>query len=163
MKTKKIIILGILLYFAGVYSSVDAQTIEKRVGNTVYVVDTVKRSMENKENKLFKTIDFSRDECYGYVREPMNKQELRKIFSEEHTKEWGEMGIMYNIICDSTGLICEVKFLLSTDELNRIPLSDFKKLEDYLKHIKLSLTPCPEKEYYTFIAAVSHRRVYGEK
>ncbi|MDR3266250.1 MAG: hypothetical protein LBT24_01590, partial [Tannerella sp.] len=73
MKTKDLIILGILLYFAGTYSPVTAQTIEKKVGNTVYVVDTVKRLMENKENTLFKTIDFSRDECHGAIREPMNK------------------------------------------------------------------------------------------
>jgi hypothetical protein len=165
MKTKKLIILGILLYFAGTSCMLTAQTIEKRTGNTIYIVDTVKGVMENKENTLFKTIDFSRDKCYGTVREPITKyySELEKIFSEEQIKEWGEMGISYNFICDSTGLIREIKFHVSDGKLNRIPLSDFKKLEDFLKQVKLNFRPCPGKEYYTFIAAISHRRVYGKK
>jgi hypothetical protein len=165
MKTKKLIILGILLYFAGTSCMLTAQTVEKQVENIVYVWNTSKRGIENKENTLFKTIDFRHDECHGAIREPMSKRypEFRKIFSEERTKEWGDTAIGYNIICDSTGLIHEVRFILSADDLNSVPLSDLKKLEDYLKQVKLDLSPCPGKEYYTFTLAISHRRLYGEK
>jgi hypothetical protein len=52
---------------------------------------------------------------------------------------------------------------VSDGELNRIPLSDFKKLEDYLKQVKLDLSPCTGKEFYKFVAAVSHGRLYGKK
>jgi hypothetical protein len=165
MKTKNLIILGILLYFAGTYWTVTAQTVEKQVENTIYVWNTSKKGVENKENILFKTIDFSRDECHGVVLELMSKRypELRKIFPEERTKEWGDTSIGYNIICDSTGLIHEVRFILSVDDLNYIPLSDLKKLEDYLKQVKLDFKPCPGKEYYKFTLAVSHGRLYGKK
>ena len=157
MKTKQFTLLVIGVFIFGTLQ-LDAQTasvIEKRIGNTVYELDTVSYSIKNKANKISEK-EINTNGCkvsfdnYSKEAETNWKENFKPIFSKERAEE---LNFRINItsICDSTGLIREIEiFFGSRENFEKVTLSEIKAIEDAAKTYRykdLSWYDCEELKY----------------
>ena len=163
MKTKKILLVIAATLIVGVFR-VDAQppawviekraeilekhaemlekralaVVEKRIGSTVYELDTVNYTLNNKANKLtyVSSAEVSLDQS-EHARKAQ-QEHFKPLFSKERAQEIKTM-IMLACVCDSTGLIQEVTMSFRTREFfEMFTLSEIKVLEDAAKQYRFN-------------------------
>ena len=142
MKTLKNLLI-IISFIIGVIQ-IDAQTsrlIEKRIGNTVYELDTIIFYIQNKANKI------SSDEIGVCLTSIENAELLYKDFLENFksvfSKERAKQLMVYMSIrctCDSAGKIHEVGILFKNrDDFEKFTLSEIKAIEEAAKKHRTKL------------------------
>lgn len=138
MKTQQILIAVIVAFIVGTLRT-DAQTatvIEKRIGDTVYELDTMNYTLKNKANKI--TPREYLGDCRVSLDDSENaertwKANFKPVFSKEKAKELN-MRIYINSVCDSTGLIKEVEInFRNRENFEMFTLSEIKAIEDAAK------------------------------
>ena len=179
MKQKKLLIVIVAFsiiatFIVGVFR-LNAQTvplIEKRIGNTIYELDTIRfYYIKNKANKITHQ-EYSNS---SYCRTIINNVEqaysdwlenFKPVFSKERAKELNQR---INITCvfDTTGQIQEVNFLFYDREIfEMFKLSEIKAMEDALKKYRykdLSWYNCGDAKYSYLIYGFNPYLLYYEK
>jgi len=178
MKTQKkylviiVTCIAIAVSIVGV-SHLSAQTssvIEKKIGNTVYELDTAGYFLKNKANK----ITFEEYGHGGCIVSFDNDKQAHKdwlenfkpVFSKERAKE---LNVRINIRCifDTTGQIREVTILFgSRKKFEMFTLSEIKAMEEAIKKYRyknLSWLGCENLKYSYFQHPLNPCLLYFEK
>ena len=160
MKTKVKISILIATFIVGVFR-LDAQTvpvIEKRIGNTVYELDTINYILKNKANKIT-SLEYNLGGCIISFDNAEQAQKdwvenFKPIFSKERAKEL-KVRILISCIFDSTGLIQEIEiFFMNRENFEMFTLSEIKAIEDAAKKYQyenLSWYYCGDAKYGRFV------------
>ena len=171
MKTQQILIAVIVAFIVGTLRT-DAQTatvIEKRIGDTVYELDTMNYTLKNKANKI--TPREYLGDCRVSLDDSENaertwKANFKPVFSKERAKELN-VKITINSICDSTGLIREIYiFFKNHENFEKFTLSEIKAIEDAAKTYRyrfLSWRCYAEQKYVQISHPLNPYLLYFEK
>ena len=147
-----------------------AQVIEKRIGNTVYELDTVRYILKNKANKITWQ-ESNKGGCVIYFdNEELTRKEWLEIFKPIFSKERAEeLKIMLHIICffDTSGQIQEIEIFFRTrEDFEMFTLSEIKAMEDAAKKFRyknLSWRNCENSKYGRFGHPFSPYLLYFER
>jgi hypothetical protein len=140
MKPTLTILILLFLFGTGICSyAQEATTYEKSIDGTTYVFDTVKRIVENKDNKISKTYPSATHFEISIKETTSIVDEYRKVFSKQRAEELKDGVLFLTCYCDSTGLIREIRFHFRKG-FGQIQLSEIKSLETYLKKYRFKLS-----------------------
>jgi len=159
-------------FIVGVFC-LNAQTvpvIEKRIGNTVYELDTTNYILKNKANK----ITWQESNPGGCIISFDNNEQAHKdwlenfkpVFSKERAEELKER-IHFTCFFDTTGQIREIEiFFMNRERFEMFTLSEIKAMEDAMKkhrYKNLSWNGCGNAKYGRFAYPFSPYLLYLEK
>lgn len=154
MKANIKLILIIALLINSSFSTF-AQTIEVKVGNTIYEYDTIYHIIQNKENVIAKKIQSHNCE-YMKADSSNHLNIVKTIFSKERIKQFGNKTMSIIVYCNNRGEIKEVDFNVKGIE-SIIQFSELKVLEDSLKergYLKVRSDCEKYPDYYYRINAI---------
>ena len=170
MKTRTFFLTILAILVAGIckLEAQKASVIEKRIGNTVYELDTVGYRVKNKAN----VITFQE---YGDCRVSFDDgvlagktwlEHFKPLFSKERAEEL-KVRIRISCVFDSTGFIKEVEmFFLNRENFEKFTLKEIKDIEDAAKKYQyknLFWYECEGLKYARFYHPFSPYLLYFEK
>jgi len=119
------------------------QKVEKRIGNTVFELDTVIYHLNNKANKITSQEEAAPRSVSFNERENTSTawvEHFKSVFSKERAEELN-IRIGLHCVCDSTGRIWEVRMsFLKRENYEKFTLSEIKALEDAAKKYRLNIS-----------------------
>ena len=177
MKTKKnllvimaaMTIIAPFIFGAFRLAAQTAPVVEKRIGNTVYELDTTNYVLKNKANKITWQesniggciISFDNEELAGKAW----LENFKPLFSKERAEE---LKVMIHITCffDTTGQIRQIViFFRSRENFEMFTLSEIKAMEDAIKkhyYKNLIWRNCESAKYGLFTHPFSPYLLYFE-
>ena len=178
MKTKKnllVIMVALIVIAPFIVGALrlDAQTvpvIEKRIGNTVYELDTTLYYIKNKENKITNQ-EYNTGSCIiEFDNEKQAHEDLLENFKTVFSKERAEeLKLWIKIFCifDHNGQIQEIEILFKNrEDFEMFTLSEIKAIEDAAKKYRyknLKWYNCGDSKYGRFGHPFSPYLLYFEK
>ena len=168
---KRVIVITEIFIFGALHLNAQtAPVIEKRIGNTVYELDTISYVIKNKENKIT-NMEYNPGGCIiSFENEEMTGKEwlgnFKPIFSKERAEK---LKFMIHIICffDTTGQIQEIEiFFMTREKFEMFTLSEIKAMEDAAKKFRyknLSWRNCEDSKYGRFSHPFSPYLLYFER
>jgi len=147
-----------------------APVIEKKIGNTVYELDTAIYVLKNKANKIARS-EYNSGGCIvSFDNEAQAQKDwlenFKPVFSKERAKE-SKMRINISCVFDSTGLIREIEILFwDRKDFEMFSLSEIKAIEDAAKKYRyknLSWNNCRDAKYGRFVHPLVPYLLYYEK
>ena len=111
--------------------------IERKIGHTVFVQDTTKRLLQNRENKISKKRYYST----ASMTQPTydwNQFVFEKVFSKERAGQLTDVILAIRCYIDSIGNVREVVFR-PLKNCDKIKLSEFQELEKQFKACKFKI------------------------
>ena len=178
MKTKKklfvvIVAFSVIATFVVGVFHLNAQTvpmIEKRIGNTVYELDTARYILKNKTNKITHE-EYSYGGCVVAFDNDKQAHEdwlenFKPVFSKERAEE---LNVRIRITCifDLIGQIQEIEiFFRNREDFEMFTLSEIKTIEDAIKkhqYRNLSWHNCGNLKYGYFSHPLNPYLLYFEK
>ena len=175
MKIRKNVLVTFIVmatFIVGVFC-LNAQTvpvIEKRIGNTVYELDTTNYILKNKANKI--TIhETNPGGCIiSFDNEEQAHNDLMEIFKPVFSKERAEkLKVRINIRCffDTTGQIREIEIFFRNREIfEMFTLNEIKAMEDVAKKFRyknLTWNNCEGAKYGRFAHPLNPYLLYFER
>ena len=171
MKTRTFFLTILAILVAGI-CQLDAQTksvVEKRIGSTIYKLDSVSYRIKNKANKIT-----DREVGSGFIATLDNSKQAYKVWTEQFkplfSKERVEklnVRIILVSICDSTGLVKEVEVHFRNREtFEMFTLSEIKAIEDAAKKFRFNIVWHGGEEgqkYVRFVHPLNPYLLYFEK
>jgi hypothetical protein len=110
--------------------------VERKIGTTVFVEDTTKMILQNKENKISQKTHFST----ASVTVMQYWEDIyEKVFSKERAEQLTDVRLVIFCYLDSASRVREVKFYIPKG-YNKLTLSEFQAMEERFKAGKFKIT-----------------------
>lgn len=152
---KKFILISIVCLF-GICSSIYSQAltvekerfIERSIADEIYVYDTLRHSIHNKDNYI---CNIEEPSCEFNIKETKPFSDIfDRVFSEKRKEELKGNNLPLIFYCDSLGNVLEMEFRLK--DFNILTIKEINSIESlFLKYKFNIINSCPEKKYYRFI------------
>jgi hypothetical protein len=139
--------------------------VERKIGTTVFVEDSTKRHLENKENKISKKTYFS---TASVTVMQYWEDVYEKVFSKERAEQLTDVRLSIKCYIDSKGSVREVKFYIPKG-YDKLKLSEFQALEERVKACKFKITNFVNREpdgsegYIMFSIPCYFKRMYKKR
>jgi hypothetical protein len=135
MKKVFVLILAAGIGIACVHAQQRA-VVERKIGTTVFVEDSAKLCLENKENKISKKKSHPSTASVTVMQYWEDIYE--KVFSKERAEQLADVRLQITCFIDSTGSVREVKFYIPKG-YNKLKLSEFQAMENQFKACKFGI------------------------
>jgi len=148
--------------FIGAFMCAYTQIVEKKVKDITYVIDSSKKEIKNKANKIPFGQGMPDSSCEHFSMEnpPEELNEIYKqIFTEKRSNET-KSSITIVGIFDKKGKAVEVYFKLY-ENFGKVTLYELYELEKAVKEACFKISSnCPDKQYYLFFMPCRFRNLY---